>query len=43
LAQIDKLNPEFVRGAINGLIIKDGYKDLADSALERSKEILRAV
>jgi hypothetical protein len=40
---LDKLSPEFVRGAIADLAIKDRYRTLAQTALDRSKEILRAV
>ncbi|WFU54845.1 nucleotidyl transferase AbiEii/AbiGii toxin family protein [Bradyrhizobium pachyrhizi] len=43
IAQIDKLNPEFVRGAIDSLIIRDDYRGVAAKALDRTKEILRAV
>ncbi|MFQ3455817.1 hypothetical protein PMN64_21245 [Bradyrhizobium sp. UFLA01-814] len=43
IAQIDKLNPEFVRGAIDSLIIRDGHKEVAAKALDRAKQILRAV
>jgi phosphohistidine phosphatase SixA len=43
LARIDKLNANFVNRAIADLAIKDRYKGLAKTAIERSKEILRAV
>jgi hypothetical protein len=43
LAALDKLSPEFVRGAIAELAIKDQYRALAQTALDRTKEILRAV
>jgi hypothetical protein len=43
LTAIDKLNPDFVSRAIAQLAIKDGYKEVAKIAIERSKEILRAV
>jgi hypothetical protein len=43
LAALDKLRPEFVRGAIAELAIKDPYRSLIETALDRSKEILRAV
>ena len=43
LTTIDKMNAEFVNGAIAQLAIKDQYKWLAKTALERSKTILRAV
>jgi hypothetical protein len=43
LAAIDKLNAEFVRNAIAQLAIKDHFKGIAKTALERSVEILHAV
>jgi len=43
LGTIDKLNVDFVNGAIAELAIKDRYKEIAKAALSRSKEILRAV
>jgi hypothetical protein len=43
LAALDRLKPQFVDDTIAQLAIKDGYKGLAKTALERSKKILRAV
>jgi hypothetical protein len=43
LTTIDRLNAEFVNRAIAQLAIKDRYKAIAKTALQRSKEILRAV
>jgi len=43
LAAMEKLNPEFVNGSIADLAIKDQYKELAKTALDKSKKILRAV
>jgi hypothetical protein len=43
LNAIDKLNANFVNDTIAQLAIKDRYKALANTAIERSKEILRAV
>jgi hypothetical protein len=43
LATIERLDAEFVDRAIAQLAIKDQYKMIADTALQRSKEILRAV
>jgi hypothetical protein len=43
LTTMDKLNPEFVNNAISQLAIKDKYHDVAKTALERTKEILRTV
>ena len=43
LAAMERLNPKFVRDSIGDLAIKDRYKALAKTALERSEEILRAV
>jgi hypothetical protein len=42
LNTISKLNPDFVSDAIQQLTIKDRYKDVAKSALARSKGLLRA-
>jgi hypothetical protein len=42
-AAMEKLNPEFVYGSFADLVIKDQYKELAKTALETSKKILRAV
>jgi hypothetical protein len=43
LVAIDKLNPDFVDNAIAQLSIKDGYRSVAKAALEKTREILRAV
>ncbi|WP_246820628.1 nucleotidyl transferase AbiEii/AbiGii toxin family protein [Bradyrhizobium iriomotense] len=43
LATIDKLKPDFVSAAINQLSIKDAYKLIANTALEKTKDLLRAV
>jgi hypothetical protein len=43
LASLDGLNVDFVNQAISELIIRDRYSDIAKTAIERSKEILRAV
>ena len=43
LAALDRLKPQFVDDTIAQLAIKDRYKWLAKTALERSKKILRAV
>nr|AWM05002.1 hypothetical protein CIT40_32505 [Bradyrhizobium amphicarpaeae] len=43
LATIENLKPDFVRAAINQLSIKDPYRLIADVALEKTKELLRAV
>jgi hypothetical protein len=43
LAALDKLNPEFVNGAIADLAIKTPYKSIARTAIERTTTILRAV
>jgi len=43
LVTISKLNVDFVNRAIQQLAIKDGYKHVAKTALERCKELLRAV
>lgn len=43
LAAIDRLKPDFVRAVINQLAIKGPYKPIAKVALERTKDLLRAV
>lgn len=43
LLTLDKLNPDFVNGAIADMAIKDPYKSIANTALERAKTILRNV
>ena len=43
LTVIDKLNVDFVNRAIAQLAIKERYKSVAKAAIERSKQILRAV
>jgi hypothetical protein len=43
IATLDKLNAEYVNNVISDLAIKEGYKTIAQTALERSKEVLRAV
>jgi hypothetical protein len=43
LSALEKANPEFVRDTIARLAISLPYKPLADTALERTREILRAV
>lgn len=43
LTTMDKLNPEFVNNAISQLAIKDKYRAVAKTALERARKILRAV
>jgi len=43
LASFARINPEFVNSSIADLVIKDQYQELAKTALETSKKILRAV
>ena len=43
LVAIDKLKPDFVNASIEQLLIKDAYKAVAKTALENTKELLRAV
>lgn len=43
LVTMNKLNPEFVNGAIADLAIKDSFKLIAKTAIERAREILSAV
>lgn len=43
LKTLDKLNPDFVNAAIAQLSIRDKYRSVATTALERAKAILQAV
>jgi hypothetical protein len=43
LLAIEQLKPDFVNATIADLAIKDGYKPLAETALEGAKEFLRSV
>jgi len=43
LAAMEKLNPKFVSDSIAGLVIRDQYRELAKTAFEKCKKILRAV
>ncbi|MHB0770694.1 nucleotidyl transferase AbiEii/AbiGii toxin family protein [Bradyrhizobium sp. 5.13L] len=43
LSAISKLKPDFVNAVINQLSIKDPYKRIANVALEKTKDLLRAV
>ncbi len=43
LGVIDRLNPDFVNGAIAQLAVKDKFRSVAKTALKRSRELLQAV
>jgi hypothetical protein len=43
IESIDRLNPEFVSGAIAELMIKDRYRYMAATAVQRALEVLEAV
>lgn len=43
ITAIDKLNPDFVNGAIAQLLIRDQYTAMAKASLEKAKAILKAV
>lgn len=43
LLALDRLNPDFVNAAIADMAIKDRYKSIAKTAIERAKTILSAV
>jgi len=43
LAAIEKQNPDFVNATISQLLIKDTYLTIAKTALEKTKEVLKAV
>jgi len=40
---MDRVHVDFVNGAIAELAIKEPYKEIAKTAIQRSKDILRAV
>lgn len=42
LAAVERLNPSFVNAAISQLVIRDGYKETAETALDTTTDILRA-
>jgi len=42
LKKLDELNPEFVNRAIQALMIKDSFRNISDTAVDRTKEILKA-
>jgi hypothetical protein len=39
---MDELNPDFVNRAIQALMIREPFRGLSRSAIERTKEILKA-
>nr|WP_228748053.1 nucleotidyl transferase AbiEii/AbiGii toxin family protein [Bradyrhizobium sp. BR 10289] len=43
LTAIDRLKPDFVKAAIDQLLIKDPFRPTAKVALEKTKDLLRAV
>ena len=43
MVAIDKQNPDFVNATIRQLSIKDPYVEVSKTALEKTKELLRAV
>lgn len=43
LVAIDKLKPDFVNASIEQLLLRDAYKAVAKTALEKTKELLKAV
>jgi hypothetical protein len=43
LAAIERLNAEFVNGAIGQLAIREEYRTIATAAISKSKEILHAI
>ncbi len=42
LKKMDQLNPDFVNRAIQALMIRDSFRSVSNSAIERTKEILAA-
>jgi len=42
LKKVDELNPDFVNRAVQALMMRDSFRDLSRSAVERTKEILKA-
>ena len=43
LLAIDRLKPDFVNASIEQLLVKDAYKAVAKTALEKAKALLKAV
>lgn len=43
LATMERLNPEFVSAAISQLMIREKFKDLAETSLEDARKLLAAV
>jgi hypothetical protein len=43
LETLDRLNPEFIDRAISQLAIREGFADVAKTAIERTRQILTAV
>jgi Nucleotidyl transferase AbiEii toxin, Type IV TA system len=42
LGKLNELNPEFVNRAIQALMIRDSFREMSHSAIERAKEILKS-
>jgi len=42
LKKLDELNPEFVNRSIQALMIRDSFRKISESAIARTKEILKA-
>jgi hypothetical protein len=42
LGKLNELNPDFVNRAIKALMIKDAFREMSHSAIERAKEVLKA-
>jgi hypothetical protein len=42
LKKMDQLNPDFVNRAIKALMIRDSFRSVSNSAIERTKDILAA-
>ena len=43
LLTIDRLKPDFVNASIEQLLVKDAYKAIVKTALEKAKALLKAV
>jgi hypothetical protein len=43
LEAVARLNPEFVKNTISDLQIREQFKPIADDAIARTQQILRAV
>ena len=43
LLTLDRMNPDFVNASIADMAIKDPYRPIAETAIERARKILNSV